>query len=478
MEILTGRQSREADKISDAKSVPETTLIENAGFALACAIEKRYSKRPVVVLCGTGSNGADGFAAARILQNRGWPVRVALFGGVSKMSGAAKTVASLFKGDVVSPSLKSLNRLKSLNGLIVDALFGTGLNRPLSADVADFINRINEMKLPCVAADIPSGIDADTGRFLPTALFCETTVTFCRPKPAHFLYPAKERVGELVVADIGIDKDTVAKTKPFLFVNDESLFSVPKLSPTAHKYSRGAVLVCGGAMTGAGRLTAAAAARAGAGLVKVAAAPDLIPFYASSSQSLVTAPAVTNDDYEKAVFDKKTAAVAVGMGFGVSQRLKDLLDIIVRSGKPFVADADALGFLKGYGGGLRQAVATPHDGEFARIFPDFAILAKHERAIRAAQILGCVVVLKGADTVIADPSGKAAVNVETSPGLSTAGSGDVLSGIAAAMLAQGLPPFEAACAAVRLHSKAGIAAGERPVAEDVVAALKGCFSVD
>lgn len=472
MEILTKRQSREADKIMYAKNVPEIALIENAGFALACAIEKRYDKRPVFVLCGTGANGADGFAAAQVLFKHGWPVQAALLGNTAAMSDTAKAVAARFKGPVVSPSLKSLDRLKSLNGLIVDALFGTGLNRPLTADIADFINKINETSLPCVAADIPSGIDADTGFFLPTAPFCAMTVTFCRPKPAHFLYPAKERIGSLVVADIGIDDDAVAETKPYLFTNDENSSDLPRPDFSSHKYNRGAVLICGGTMTGAGRLAADAAARAGAGLVKVACPPELLSFYALSSKSQLTVPVDTTEDFEKNVLDKKTSAVAIGMGFGVSQKLKDFLDIIVRSGKPFVADADALGFLKSYGGTLARTVATPHAGEFIRMFPELKAFPKTEQAIRAARELGCVVILKGADTVIAAPSGKAAINHETSFGLSTAGSGDVLSGITAAILAQGLPPFEAACAAVRLHSKAGIAAGERPVAEDIIAALR------
>jgi len=455
VEILTAAQMYAADKETIAKIMPENDLVENAGFAAACQIAKRYGKQPILVVCGAGNNGADGFVAARVLSNRGFSVKVAFAGQKDKMSPACRFAAERFDGIVLPLSPDCLHRFK---GVVVDALFGIGLSRPIEDETADFIAALNASNLPVVSLDIPSGVFADTGAVSPATVKADSTVTFCRPKPAHFLYPAKEYVGDLTVCPIGITDETVANQQPRFIVNPP--FELPAPTPYDHKYSRGAVLVAGGQMTGAARLKAQAR-RFGAGLVKVVCSPENALPYTVGDAGLV----VSTEPLEAAVRDKKISSIAFGMGFGLNERTKAALETVAKSGKPFVADADALAYIKDVT--LTNAVLTPHEGEFARLFPDLKG-DKLSRALTAAETLGCVVALKGADTVIAAPDGRAAIDANTSFYLATAGSGDVLSGIIAALLAKHLPPFEAACAGVALHSAAGVDAGENLIAEDLI----------
>lgn len=445
-----------ADKETIAKIMPENDLVENAGFAAACQIAKKYGKQPVLVACGAGNNGADGFVAARVLSRRGYSVKVAFAGSKDKMSPACRFAAERFDGIVLPLSPDCLHRFK---GVVVDALFGIGLSRPIQGEIADFITALNASSLPVVSLDIPSGVFADTGAVSPATVKSDLTVTFCRPKPAHFLYPAKEYVGDLTVYPIGITDEIIANQHPRFIINPP--FELPAPTPYDHKYSRGAVLVAGGQMTGAARLAAQAARRFGAGLVKVVCAPETALPYTLGDAGLV----VSIEPLETAVKDKKISAIAFGMGFGLTEQTKAALEAVAKSGKPFVADADALAYVKDIP--LSNAVITPHEGEFARLFPDLKG-DKLSRALTAAETLGCAVVLKGADTVIAAPDGRAAIDANTSFYLATAGSGDVLSGIIAALLAKRLPPFEAACAGVFLHSAAGINTGKNLIAEDLI----------
>lgn len=471
MEILTTAQMYGADKETHAKIMPEIQLMENAGFAAACQIARNYTKRPVTMLCGVGNNGGDGFVVARILHNWGWPVEVALTGDEKKLSPAAAINARKFKGIIRPPSFKRLKKMEKSGGLFIDAVFGIGLTRPIENDIADFFNALNETSLPCVALDIPSGVQADTGAVLGTAPFCDMTVTFCRPKIGHFLYPGKERAGKLLVCPIGIPDETVAHQAPRFHENTPELFHVPEPTPYDHKYSRGAVLVCAGEMAGAARLAAAAARRAGAGWVAVCCDPTAVQSFAACDPGLVIQTAGSTEELGKQIGNPKTTAAVIGMGALKPERTKALLHAAAESKKPFVADAGALPFIKS-AKDLSRAVITPHAGEFHRLFPELDGQDKLTQALTAAETLNCTVVLKGADTVIAAPDGRAAINGAASFGLATAGSGDVLDGVIGAMLAKGLAPFEAACAAVWLHSRAAEAAGENLIAEDLIACLK------
>lgn len=471
MEILTADQMYRADKETHAKIMPELNLMENAGFAAACQIAKNYRKCPVLVLCGTGNNGGDGLVVARILHQWGWPVEAALTGQEKTMSTSTQINAKKFFGPKKQLSFRRLKKIKQAGGLIVDAIFGIGLSRPVQGDIADFFNAVNESGLPCIALDIPSGISADTGEILGTALFCEMTVTFCRPKIGHFLYPGKECVGRLVVCPIGIPDTVVKKTHPSFYENTPELFSIPDTTPYDHKYSRGAVLIRAGKMTGAARLAALACRRAGAGLTVVSCASAAYPIFAADTAGTVLQTADTGEEFADQIASSKISAAVIGMGADKADDAKTFLHLIADSGNPFVADAGALPFIKGLKNRSRTVI-TPHTGEFERLFPELKGQNKLVQALAAAKTLGCTVVLKGADTVIASCDGKAAINATECFDLATAGSGDVLDGIIGAMLAKGLPPFEAACAGVWLHSRAAEKAGKNLIAEDIIACLK------
>ena len=471
MEILTAEQMYQADKETVAKIMPEIQLMENAGFAAACQIARNYRKCPVLILCGTGNNGGDGFVAARILAQWGWPVEVAMTGTEEKMSPSARFNAKRFHGTKHQLSFKRLAKLAKNGGLVVDSIFGIGLSRPVQSDIADFFNALNESRLPCVAMDIPSGVHADTGEIMGAAPMCEMTVTFCRPKIGHYLYPGKEYAGRLAVCPIGIPDDIVRKTGASFYENTPELFSIPEATPYSHKYSRGAVLIRCGRMIGAARLAAMASRRVGAGLTSISCSSAAYSVLAADTAGTVLQTADTTEEFADQINSGKISAAVIGMGADEDEQTKSLLHLIAASGKPFVADAGALPFIKSLKN-RSLAVITPHAGEFTRLFPDLKGKDKLQQALTAAKALECTVVLKGADTVIAAPNGKAAVNATTCFDLATAGSGDVLDGIIGAMLAKGLPPFEAACAGVRLHSDAAEKAGKNLIAEDIISCLK------
>lgn len=471
MEILTAEQMYRADKETCAKIMPEIQLMENAGFAAACQIARNYHKCPVLVLCGTGNNAGDGLVVARILQQWGWPVEVALTGQEERMSPCAKINAEKFNGFKRQLSFKRLEKMKKNGGLIIDAIFGIGLSRPVQDDIADFFRAVNESNLPCVALDIPSGIHADTGEVLGASLYCDMTITFCRPKIGHFLYPGKEYVGELVVCPIGIPDEIVRQNRPSFYENTPELFSLPESSPYHHKYSKGATLIRAGKMCGAARLAALANRRAGSGLTAVSCTTQAYPVFASDTAGTVIQTADTAQDFSEHVNSSKISAVVIGMGADKKDDTKAFLHLIAASEKPFVADAGALPFIKGIKK-RSHGVITPHAGEFTRLFPELKGKNKLVQALTAAETLGCTVVLKGADTIIASAKGTVAINSVSNFDLATAGCGDVLDGIIGAMLAQGLPPFEAACAGVWLHSRAAEKAGKNMIAEDIIDHLK------
>lgn len=457
MEILTAAQIKKVDEIAVQSGLNEADLIENAGFAAACVIADYFEKRPVCVLCGAGNNGADGLVCARILQNFGWRVQVLLFGDKSKMRPAAASKLAAFTGDIFAFSFESAQKAAAKGSLFVDALFGTGFSRDLPDEIAETFRFLNEINAVCAALDMPSGARADTGALSPIALKCAATITFCRCKPAAFLYPAKAFFGELFLRGAGLPDSAVSQAKPYLETIDENTKLPAPPSFADHKYTRGATLIVGGRMSGAGRLAALGAQKAGAGMVKIAAPSASLPLYARHP-AFVTQACDDEKSLAAAIADKKVKSVALGMGLGDDARAAFAVKAAASCGKPVVFDADALRFLKG--ADLKgQAVLTPHAAEFSALFGDIDEEGKINRARKAAERAGAVVVLKGADTVVADPSGKAAINTNAPFTLATAGSGDVLAGIAAAYLANGLPPYEAAKAAVFTHSQDGFVSG-------------------
>lgn len=466
--LLTPGEMAAIDRASVAAGVPEHMLMEHAGKAVADEMRRRWPQpRAVAVLCGPGNNGGDGFVAARHLAAAGWPVRLGMLGDRAKLTGAAAHHAALWQGktEPASPAL--------LDGaeLILDALFGAGLARPTEGAAATLIHAIDASTLPVVAVDIPSGVDGATGEIRGIAPRAELTVTFFRKKPGHLLLPGRMQCGDVVVADIGMPPGILREA--VTFENGPALWldAFPWPKPDGHKYARGHVLIAGGAaMTGAARLAARAAARVGAGLVTLAAPKAAWPVYAASLSGTIVVP----DAFSKLLKDERRNAMLIGPGAGINETTQRHALAALATGRAVVLDADALTAFAGKTRRLAGAidgptVLTPHEGEFARLFKLDG--DKLSRARAAAKQSGATILLKGSDTVVASPDGRAAINSNAPPDLATAGSGDVLSGMVTGMLAQGLDPFRAANAAVWMHGEAAREFGPGLVAEDIVECL-------
>jgi ADP-dependent NAD(P)H-hydrate dehydratase / NAD(P)H-hydrate epimerase len=471
--LLTPQQMGEADRSTIAGGVSGIKLMENAGEAVADAVSRRWAPRPVAVLCGPGNNGGDGFVSARILAERGWKVRVSLLGEMGALRGDAAEAAARWRGTVERLGPEALDDA----GLAIDAIFGAGLARPIEGVAKDVIAALSARRLPVVAVDVPSGVDGTSGEIRGTAPRAAVTVTFFRKKPGHLLLPGRIRCGETVLAQIGIPDAVLDHVAPDTAENDPGwwLAELPQPNPDNHKYTRGHALVAGGAvMTGAARLASRGAAKLGAGLVTVAAPEAAFPIYAAALTGIIVHPIAGLDDFQDLLADKRRNAALIGPGAGVGAETRDKALAILQAGKRTVLDADALTSFAADPQTLFAAirspvVMTPHDGEFARLFDTGG--SKLDRARRAAQLNGAVIVLKGADTVIAAPDGRAAINANAPPDLATAGSGDVLAGMVLGLLAQGVEPFAAAAAAVWLHGDAAARIGAALVAEDLIEGL-------
>ncbi len=451
-ELLTPGEMARADAATIAAGTPGVVLMERAGWAVARAA-RRMGPCRTLVLCGAGGNGGDGYVAARWLAAWGWPVRVAALATPRPGSDAAQAAAGWESG-LVPFSADEAGRAE----LVIDAVFGAGLSREVDAAVVKTLASARRI----LAVDVPSGLDGASGCARGRVAPAERTVTFFRRKPGHCLLPGRDLCGEIVLADIGISDSVLAATPPRCWANGPALWQLPVLPASTHKYARGFVTVLGGeSMTGAAQLSAAAARHGGAGMVTIAAGR------AAARYSHVPAGLIVNAGTLEALLDdgRRTTWVC-GPGLGL-EAARASLPKLLAAGRQVVADADALGAYAGNPEALRgAAVLTPHEGEFAKLFgppgPD------RLQAARAAAVrVGAVVLLKGSDSVIAAPDGRAAINGTGTPALATAGSGDVLSGLIAALLAGGLPPWEAACAGAWLHGRAGESLGLGLVAEDL-----------
>jgi NAD(P)H-hydrate epimerase len=473
-EILTTAEMSRADAFAVAHGVPSLTLMESAGRAVADAITARFKPCAVTVLCGPGNNGGDGFVVARLLDEEGFTVRLA---HDAEPKGDAAAMSDQWKGTRVALEPEALDDAK----LVVDGLFGAGLSRPLEGAAAQIVEALND--LPVVAIDIPTGISGDTGQplggvYVKAAL----TVTFFRKKPGHLLLPGRALCGETVVADIGIPAEA-ANTQ--LHENSPALWSYPWPRLEDHKYSRGHCVVVSGPAhaTGAARLAARAALRVGAGLVSVASPPDAVAVNAAHLTAIMIKPFQGAAGLSALLSDKRLNAVALGPGLSVGRETRDLVTAVLKSGAATVLDADAVTSFKDEPQSLfslldDKCVLTPHEGEFERLFPGLLdrSASKLEAGRAAAARALAVVVLKGADTVIAAPSGKAVINANAPPFLATAGAGDVLAGLIAGLLAQGMTAFDAACAGTWLHGEAARLLGPGLIAEDLAEMLPGVLA--
>jgi hydroxyethylthiazole kinase-like uncharacterized protein yjeF len=466
--ILTNAEMYRADVAAADSGIASETLIANAGRACAEAIRARRKRCPTLVLCGPGNNGGDGYVIARLLAEWGWPVTVAAMVPRESLKGDAKAHATCWQGPTVALDEAHLGKA----GLVVDALFGSGLTRHLEGAARAAIEAIAARGLDCMAVDVPSGLDGDTGLVRGAAARAFLTVTFFRPKPAHLLYPGRGLCGELVVADIGIPDSVLDGIGPRQWRNEPALWldGYPRPVAEDHKYARGHALILGGTeMTGAARLAARGAMRAGAGLATIACAPEAWPIYAAEA-GLLTARIDGPADFAALLADERKNALLVGPGAGVSPATREIAQAAAASGRPCVLDADAITVFRDapedlFGAIAGPCVLTPHEGEFGRLFSQAG--GKLDRARSAARQAGAVVLLKGPDTVIAAPDGRAVINANAPPALATAGAGDVLAGLILGLLAQGMPGFEAATAGAWLHGAAAATFGPGLIAEDL-----------
>jgi hydroxyethylthiazole kinase-like uncharacterized protein yjeF len=446
--ILTAERMREAEQaaIDGGTSVEE--LMERAGAALAEAVYRFAGPTPALVLCGPGNNGGDGYVAARHLAERGVAVRIAAL--AEPKSDAAKWARGQW-GREAEP----LSDATEAAPLVIDCLFGTGLKRGLDDAVVKQLSRLCSQAAVKVACDLPSGIESDGGAELSEVPAFAMTVTFGAIKPAHLLYPAMHKCGRVVLGDIGIEADTSW--------HEIAPARLPPLDPGGHKYDRGLVHALAGKMPGAIALAAKAAALGGAGYVRV-----------STSRHIENLPSSVVQVDTAEVNDGRIGCLLVGPGMG---DIPQVLTLALTSKAPKVIDADGISHLgdperlKG-----QDAIITPHEGEFERLFGKIAG-TKPERALEAARRSGAAVVYKGADTLVASPDGRLAFRPPAPAWLASAGTGDVLAGLIAAMRARGLPAFEAASAGVWLHGRAAEIAGPHMIADDLADAIPAAIAL-
>jgi hydroxyethylthiazole kinase-like uncharacterized protein yjeF len=481
IELLTTAEMAGADQLTIAAGTSGAVLMENAGRAVAAAVAGQRPAGPVVVVAGPGNNGGDGFVAARVLAEQGFQVKVALFGDRAALKSDAAAAAARWTGPLEAAEPGSVQGA----ALIVDALFGAGLNRPVEGRALAIIEAMSAETAPSIAIDVPSGISGDTGAVMgAAAVKAVETVTFFRRKPGHLLMPGRLHCGTVKVADIGISSAVLDEIRPQTWANEPDLWlsKFPRPSVTGHKYNRGHAVVVSGEMpsTGAARVAARGALRAGAGLVTIASPTSALAAHAAESIAVmvreVDGPAVLGEFLK----DRRRNAVVLGPGGGVGEAMRKQVAVALASGAATVLDADALTSFADDLEGLhalvsadreRVVVATPHSGEFYtlfnKIYNNSNLKSKLEETRLAAQQIEAIVILKGADTTIAAPDGRAAITSNAPAILATAGSGDVLAGIVGGLLAQGMPGFEAACAAVWLHGEAANEFGPGLISEDL-----------
>jgi hydroxyethylthiazole kinase-like uncharacterized protein yjeF len=482
--LLTAEEMGRADSLAVAAGVASLDLMETAGAAIAEEIARRFTPRRAVVLTGPGNNGGDGWVAARHLAERGWDVRVAFLTAREKLKGDAATMAGRYHGPV-----EPLAADMPVADLIVDGLFGAGLARPLEGAALSLARTAKPLADRIVAIDVPSGLDGTTGEPRGDSFRAALTVTFFRRKPGHLLMPGRARCGEVVVRDIGIPDSVLEEIKPKAWVNTPSLWrqTLPAPDATDHKYTRGHTIVVSGGpwTTGASRLVARGALRVGSGAVTIASPSAALPIHAAHLTAIMLTACDRGEDLARLLADARKNAVVLGPGCGVGDVLKDKAVMALRSPAAVVLDADAItSFAEApdelFALGRDKLVMTPHVGEFSRLFPGLLDgdprPGRLEAAREAARRSQAVVVLKGADTVVAAPDGRASINESAPPWLATAGSGDVLAGFICGLMAQGMPAFEAASAGVWLHGAAAAHVGRGLIAEDLPEALPAVFA--
>ena len=479
--ILTPAEMGLADKAAAASGLPSFQLMQRAGEAVAAAALRHHpGALRFVVLAGPGNNGGDGYVAGAALAGAGAVTVLHAHGDPARLTGDAATARDGWRGEI----LPLADYRPKAGDVVIDAVFGTGLSRDVPAELADIIVAVERLRIPVVAVDIPSGIDGLTGRVRGAAFRAERTVTFMTRKPGHLLLPGREHAGIVEMFDIGIPARIVASVAGPLRLNGPWVWqaAVPRPGAGDHKYRKGHLAVFSGpaGKTGAARLAARAGLRAGAGLVTIAAPPAALAEHAAQLSAIMLRAVEGEADLSAWFADPRIHAVVIGPGFGQLDKLRSFFPQLVS--RAVVLDADGLTAFADHGARLFERegargplVLTPHEGEFARLFPDLAAdsaFGKVERARAAARRADAVILYKGADTVIAAPDGRAVIAADAPPTLATAGSGDVLAGTIGGLLAQGMPPFEAAALGAHLHAEAALALGPGLTADTLCEAIR------
>ena len=474
-ELLSVAEMYAADQAAMASGVSGESLMEAAGASVVREIAMRWPVGHVAVLCGPGNNGGDGFVIARLLAEAGWQVRLGLLGTVEQLKGDAAVMAGRWTGTVEELSPTCMEDAD----IIVDAIFGAGLSRDVDGVAADTLRAVAANPAPCVAVDIPTGISGDTGKVHGYAASATLTVTFFRAKTGHCLLPGRSLRGELVVTDIGIPDAVLSRRLSGASLNNPELWQDIFPLPVAggHKFMRGHVVVDSGGVsaTGAARMAAMGALRAGAGLVTVSCPKSALLVHASHLTAIMLEACDSEEEFRAFLPTRKHNVVIMGPGNGVTDRTRQRTLAALASGLGCVLDADALSCFADNPEELfsaidKNCVLTPHEGEFMRLFgseDNGAVPARLAQAVKAAETTGAVVVYKGPDTIIASPDGRVMINNNAPAWLATAGSGDVLAGFVGSMMAQGMPGYEASCAAVWLHGECARQFGPGLIAEDL-----------
>ncbi|MDA8215665.1 MAG: NAD(P)H-hydrate dehydratase [Nitrospiraceae bacterium] len=525
VKVITADEMREIDRISiEEYGIPGIVLMERAGLAVALKVKEFYPDKKIVVLCGGGNNGGDGLVAARNLHNRGFKVSVLIFAKKNSLSPDCNAQYQIAKKIGIPVEFrKDLNERDVHGAVLIDAVFGTGLSRPVKGSLAGVFAFINDSDVPVVAVDIPSGISSDTGEILGEAIMADYTVTFGLAKRGHLLYPGAEYTGRLFVEDIGFPAKILASEKINVDMIDREMVSglIPLRPKYSHKGDYGHVLIVAGSRgkTGAALMAAKACLRSGSGLVTLAVPESLMNIFQGRVTEEMTLP--LPDDGSGVLSSKaidvilnfaaqKIDVIAIGPGIGVSNDTEKIMnELIQKSTVPMVIDADAInsiasphpplgkggqrgGISKGAIGLLRKAkspiVITPHPGEMARLLSqesekEIKIKIEKDRidtAMSFSKETGTYLVLKGVPTIVTEPEGRAFINTTGNPGMATAGTGDVLTGIIASLLGQSLNPVNASLLGVYIHGFAGDMAakgkGEHSlIATDIIDSLPDAF---
>ncbi len=485
-ELLTPAQMNKADQLTILGGIAGIELMEAAGNSLCDILLGEFpDARKILIVCGNGNNGGDGLIAARVLADSGLEVDLFFAGNKDRIQGDAAIARNKLGSNVTI--VDDPHQLQY--DVIVDALFGAGLDRNIEGELAGLIREVNESNTPVLSVDLPSGIDGATGQILGTAIRADATVTFFRRKPGHFLYPGRDHCGQVFLTQIGIRPAVLEQIGIATKLNTPQLWQLkfPTPEPDGHKHNRGHTLVVSGeiSMCGAARLVAGSALRTGSGLVTIAGSADVLQASAASVTSVMLREAAKCDELLEILQDKRINCVAMGPGMQPDLATCTKVLAILSTHLHTVLDAGALSAFEGRQEELfaainatqKSIVLTPHEGEFCRLFTnEIANQSKISRAQSAARLSGATVVLKGPDTVVASPDGNTCVANNAPPWLATAGSGDVLTGIITGLLAQGMPPFEAAAAAVWIHGDGATRLGAPMISSDLDQGIRQSIS--